>query len=128
VARTHIRITYRPTGTVLAAGPLGWGITPFEGNYYVRRRHVRTDRLRSSLIPGFCIYKFLYVWLDLALERGRKVRGIGWMYWLANPLLPFLWFRVGLPGFHPDIQVERFPEPERRSREARARSRESHHR
>ena len=76
MSRTHIRITHRPTGTVLAAGPLGWGITPFEGNYYVRRRHVRTDRLRSSLVPGFCIYKFLYVWLDLSLDQGQNVPGI----------------------------------------------------
>jgi hypothetical protein len=48
---TQVRITYRPTGEVLAEGPLGWGITPFEGNYYVRRKYLQTDRLRPAL-PG----------------------------------------------------------------------------
>jgi hypothetical protein len=28
------------------------------------------------------------------------------MYWLPNPLLPFIAFRVGLPRSHPDLLVE----------------------
>jgi hypothetical protein len=46
---------------LLAEGPLGWGITPFEGNFYIRRKHLRTENLRPNYVPGFCIYKFLYV-------------------------------------------------------------------
>lgn len=104
----HVRVIHRPTGTLLAEGPLGWGITPFEGNFYIRRKYLRTRGFRPNFIPGLCFYKFLYVWLDLDLDTGERIRGIGWLYWLPNPLLPFIWFRVALPGFHPDIGVERF--------------------
>lgn len=103
----HIRITHKPSGTLLAEGPLGWGITSFEGNYYIRRRYLKTDTLRPNYIPGLCPYKFLYVWLDLYLESGRRSRSIGWYYFLPNPLLPFICFRTALPGSHPEILVQR---------------------
>ena len=90
----------------MAEGPIGWGITPFEGNFYIRHKYLKTDRLRPNFIPGLCVYKFLYVWLDLVLESGDRFQNIGWLYWLPNPLLPFIWFRVALPGSHPDIFVE----------------------
>ena len=106
MSRRHIRITHHPTGTVLAQGPIGWGITPFEGNYYIRKRYLRTDRMRPNFIPGLCPYKFLYVWLDLRLDDGSGSRGLGWLYWLPNPLLPFIAFRVALPGEHPELTVE----------------------
>jgi len=64
---TRIRIRHRSSGTLLAEGPKGWGITPFEGNLYIGRKHLRTDAFRPNYIPGLCIYKFLYVWLDLRL-------------------------------------------------------------
>jgi hypothetical protein len=102
---TTIRITHAPSGTLLAEGPLGWGITPFEGNLYIRRKHLRTRNLRPNYVPGFCIYKFLYVWLDLHVENDGRSRFLGWMYWLPNPLLPFIWFRVALPRSHPEIDV-----------------------
>ena len=106
-----IRLTHRPTDTLLAEGPLGWGITPFEGNFYVRSAHLKTARLKANFIPGLCPYKFLYVWLDLHLPSGTRIRNIGWRYWLPNPLLPFIWFRVALPGADPDVQVERIEWP-----------------
>jgi hypothetical protein len=28
------------------------------------------------------------------------------MYWLPDPLLPFIWFCVALPGIHPALNVE----------------------
>ena len=101
-----IRITHRPTGTLLAEGPLGWGITPFEGNYYIGRKHLRTDGFRSNNLPGICIYKFFYVWLDLRLNGRDPVRNLGWKYVLPNPLLPFIWFRVAVPGSHPELRYE----------------------
>ena len=52
------------------------------------------------------MYKFLYVWLDLHLPSGVTVRSLGWRYWLPNPLLPFIWFRVAVPDNHPELQVE----------------------
>jgi uncharacterized protein (DUF427 family) len=101
-----IRVTHRPSGTILAEGPIGWNITPFEGNFYVRRKFLRTNGFKPNFIPGFCPYKFIYVWLDLELERGIKIKNLAWMYWLPNPLLPFIWYRIGLPGQHPDLLIE----------------------
>lgn len=106
MTRKTVRIRHLPSGEMLAEGPLGWGITPFEGNFYIRRKYLRTGGFRPNFIPGVCLYKFLYVWLDLKLRNGDKIRGLGWLYWLPNPLLPFIWFRVGMPRAHPDLEVE----------------------
>jgi uncharacterized protein (DUF427 family) len=105
---TNVRIKHRETGTVLADGPLGWGITPFEGNFYIRRKYLKTDRIRANYVPGLCPYKFLYVWMDLHLEEGRRIRNLAWMYWLPNPILPFIWFRVALPRAHREITFEEY--------------------
>lgn len=102
----RLRISHTRTGTVLADGPLGWGITPFEGNYYIRRKYLKTNGFRANFLPGLCIYKFFYVWLDLTLPDGAVVKDLGWLYWLPNPLLPFIWYRVGLSGRHPELSVE----------------------
>ena len=103
-----VRITHKSTGMLLAEGPLGWGITPFEGNFYISQKYLRTTRFRVNFFPGLCPYKFLYVWLDLALDDGAREKNLGWMYWLPNPLLPFIWFRVALPGSHPALAVQRY--------------------
>lgn len=105
---SNVRITHRATGTLLAEGPLGWGITPFEGNVYIRRKYLKIDGFRVNFLPGLCIYKFLYVWVDLHLGGGERLRSIAWMYWLPNPLLPFIWFRVALPRRHPEILFEEY--------------------
>src|SRR6516164_3049853 len=34
-------------------------------------------------------------------------RSLGWLYWLPNPLFPFIWYRVGLPGAHPALLIRR---------------------
>lgn len=103
---TMVRIRHRDSKMLLAEGPLGWGITPFEGNFYIRRRHLKTNHFRANFIPGLCPYKFLYVWLDLCIGEGRASRSLGWMYFLPNPLLPFIWFRVAVPRHHPEIEIE----------------------
>jgi hypothetical protein len=103
-----VRIIHKLTGMLLVEGPLGWGITPFEGNYYIARKYLRTGRFKANFFPGLCPYKFLYVWLDLALNNGAREKSLGWMYWLPNPLLPFICFRVALPGSHPALIVERY--------------------
>jgi uncharacterized protein (DUF427 family) len=105
---SNVRITHRGSGTVLAEGPVGWGITPFEGNYYIRKKFLKTDQMRPNYLPGLCIYKFLFVWMDLHLGDGTRVRSLGWMYWLPNPLLPFIWFRIALPRQHPEIDIEEY--------------------
>jgi len=102
-----IRITYRLSGEVIAEGPVGfWGITPFEGNLYISRKYLKTQYLRPNWVPGLCIYKFLFVWLDLRLPNGTREPFIGWMYWLPNPLLPFIAFRPAVPRLSPALQVE----------------------
>ena len=103
----HIRISHRRTGEVIAEGPLGFrGITPFEGNYYIRRRYLKTTGFKLNWVPGLCIYKFLYVWLDLDLEDGTRERFLGWMYWLPNPLFPFIAFRPAVPRLSPVLEIE----------------------
>ena len=89
-ARRWVRISHRATGTPLAEGPVAWSIMPFEGNFYIRRKFLQTDGFKVTFIPGLCTYKFLYVWMDLLLATGERSRNIGWMYWLPNPLFPFL--------------------------------------
>jgi hypothetical protein len=99
-----IRITHRASGTVVAHGPLGWGITPFEGNYYISRQYLKAA-FKPNFVPGFCIYKFLYTWMDLIVPSGR-IRYLGWLYWLPNPLLPFIWYRVAVSSSDPSLEVE----------------------
>ena len=99
----HIRITHKPSGEVIADGPLGWGIMRFEGNYYIRRRYLQTRGFKVNFVPGLCFYKFLYVWLDFTWSGGKS-KFLGWLYWLPNPLFPFIWYRVAVPGDHPDLE------------------------
>ena len=109
--KRFVLIVHRPTNTVLAEGPIGWGITPFEGNYYVRRKYLKAGVFTSSFVPGLCTYKFLYVWLNLALPSGAREKHIAWLYWLPNPLFPFIWYRVAFPGNHPNLDVVRSVRP-----------------
>ena len=81
---------------------------PFEGNFYIRRKFLRTDGFKVNFMPGLCPYKFLYVWLNFKLPDGGRSRNLGWLYWLPNPLLPFIWFRVAIPRVHPELTVEEF--------------------
>ncbi len=108
MARRHITIKHRDSGVLLAAGPIGWGIMPFEGNYYISRKYLQTDRFKVNYVPGLCLYKFLYVWLDLLLPDGSRSKNLGWTYWLPNPLLPFIWYRVAVSKAHPELIVEEY--------------------
>ena len=106
--KKFVRITHVPSGVTLAEGPIGWGITPFEGNFYIRRKYLLTDGFKPNSIPGFCSYKFLYIWMDLELDKKKVARSLGWLYWLPNPLFPFIWYRIGLPMSHPELHIEEF--------------------
>jgi len=51
-----------------------------------------------------CVYKFLYLWLDFD-GRDRRSKRLGWRYVLPNPLLPFIAFRIAVPGGHPELEI-----------------------
>lgn len=106
--RKCVKIKHIESDTLIADGPIGWGITPFEGNYYISSKQLRTSAFRINYLPGLCIYKFLYVWLDFLSPDGSVVKNLGWKYWLPNPLFPFIWFRVAVPRNHPELLVEEY--------------------
>ncbi|MGH8113065.1 MAG: hypothetical protein ACREPF_00305 [Rhodanobacteraceae bacterium] len=83
-----------------------WGITPFQGNYYIRRKYLRDGRFRVDYIPGLCVYKGLYVGLNYVAPDQTVSTHLGWLYWLPNPLLPFVMFRVAVPGHDPRLAIE----------------------
>lgn len=101
-----MQIRHHPSGAIIAAGPLGFGITPFEGHYYIRRRYLREGRFRADYLPGLCVYKGLYIGLDYVAPDRSVTRHLGWLYWLPNPLLPFIPFRVAVPTRDPALIVE----------------------
>ena len=108
MTKNRVRIVHKPSGTLIADGPLGWGITPFEGNFYIGKKHLKTDGFRLSYLPGLCFYKFIYLWMHFTAPDGPESPMLGWMYVLPNPLFPFIWFRIGVPARHAEIQVTRY--------------------
>ena len=79
---------------------------PFEGNFYIRARCLKTGFFRLNFVSGICPYKGLHFWMDLRLPDRPVVHSLARCYWLPNPLFPFIWFRVALPTAHPDLLVE----------------------
>jgi len=105
-----VRILHQRTGELIAEGPVGlFDITPFEGNYYISRRHLKTDRFATSWILGLCPYKGLYVWLHYIAADTLRDALLGWRYFLPNPLFFFIAFRVAVPQRSPEIRVETMP-------------------
>ncbi|WP_339913647.1 hypothetical protein [uncultured Brevundimonas sp.] len=105
----RIRIRHVASGDLIAEGPVSLGgITSFEGNFYISRSCLRTTGFRLNWIPGLCIYKFLYVGLDFTASDGTRNRGLGWLYWLPNPLFFFIAFRVAVPQASAALRVEEF--------------------
>jgi len=102
----HLRITHIPSGEIIAEGKKGWGLFPFEGNYYIAKKNLQSDGFKFSGIPGICPYKFLYFWYHFKSANGKKSNMIAWKYWLPNPLFPFIAFRIAVPAIHPDLKVE----------------------
>ena len=48
----RIRIIRIPSGQIVAEGPGGWDITPFEGNLYIRRRDLRKRNFKVNVLPA----------------------------------------------------------------------------
>ncbi|GAB4232404.1 MAG: hypothetical protein Tsb0034_05170 [Ekhidna sp.] len=106
MAEKEIEIYHKPSGELIAKGPLGWSIFQFEGNYYISSKYLESDGFKFSGIPGICPYKFLYFWYHFKSTNGIKTPMLGWKYWLSNPLFPFIAFRIALPKRHPDIEIK----------------------
>ncbi len=58
--KKQVRITHKPSGEIIAEGPLGWGIMSFEGNYYIQstRRPVCILSWRLYLLNCCDIFSF----------------------------------------------------------------------
>lgn len=103
----NLRISRISNGEIIAEGPLGlFGITSFEGNYYISRSCLRTKGFKLNWIPGLCVYKFLYIWLDFRACDGELSRQAGWLYWLPNPIFFFIAFRVAVPQASPYFRAD----------------------
>jgi uncharacterized protein (DUF427 family) len=100
----HIKIIHKASQTLLAEGELGREIAQIEGNYYCQRSCVNLDCFKTNFIPGICIYKFIYVWNDLIINGVREKRFFSWTYWIPNPLLPNIWFRIAIPGGEAELE------------------------
>ena len=48
MSKKYIRIKHSASNTLIAEGPLGWGITPFEGNLYIDLCNERWQQIRVS--------------------------------------------------------------------------------
>lgn len=103
---TIIKITHNPSGELIAEGKKGWEVFPFEGNYYISAKSLKTNGFNLSGLPGLCPYKFIYFWYHFTSTDGQKSPMIGWKYWLPNPLFPFIAFRIAVPQNHPDLVIE----------------------
>ena len=103
----RIQILHRPSQTLLAEGQTGWDITPFEGNYYIRKKCLNNGVFKVTAIPGFCPYKFIYLWMDILINDHPNARFLAWKYVVPNPLLPFICYRVAIDGHHPDIEIKK---------------------
>lgn len=111
VAEKRIRIEHQPSGELIAEGPIGlFGANPFEGNYYISRSCLKIEGFHTNWIPGLCLYKFLYVWLDFVGRDGHRDRMLGWRYILPNPLFFFIFLRIAVPQQAPDLSVRTWTE------------------
>jgi hypothetical protein len=110
----NLRILHVPSGEVIAQGPPGLrGILAFEGNFYIHGRCLKTRGLRSNGVPGFCIYKFFYVWCDFRATDGTVERLMAWKYWLPNPLFFFIAFKFAVPASSSTLRIESIETAER---------------
>ena len=48
MSRKYVQIRHSASDSLIAEGPLAWGITPFEGNYYISSKYLLTDGFRGT--------------------------------------------------------------------------------
>lgn len=78
-------------------------MTRFDGGIHIRRHHLVGEAFPLCIVPGLCVYKGIYLSLDYKPPGGSVERGLGWMYVVPNPLLPFIRYRVPVPSDHPEL-------------------------
>ncbi|TXM70712.1 hypothetical protein [Methylobacterium sp. WL120] len=72
-----MKVVHRGSGTVLAEGPSGWGMSRFGGGIHIRRRHLVGGTFSLGIVPGLCVYRGLYLSLDYMPPDGPIERGLG---------------------------------------------------
>ena len=78
MAKKYVRVTHLPADTGLEEGPLGWGITPFEGNLCIRRSHLLTDKAQGEPRPGLLPLQVPPRLRGLKLSDDDVSRNLGW--------------------------------------------------
>ena len=108
---TTVDIKLKNNGETVVQGRIGWPVTPFEGNYYVQKNLIVSGKFVPNYMPGFCPYKFFYIWMDYITSGGDKIKNLAWMYFFPNPIFPFIWFRIGLSQNHPELIISETMDP-----------------
>lgn len=101
----YFQLVHKPSETVIAEGTSKDGLKSFEGNYYIKTKYFKPDLMKTNYIPGLCFYKFIYVWMDLILPGGKKLKNVGWKYILPNPIFYIVIGRIGIPQNHPELSI-----------------------
>jgi uncharacterized protein (DUF427 family) len=100
-----VRVVHKETNTLIAEGIMGKGITVLEENVYIRKKLIKSGVFKPTYKPGLCSYKGVYVWMDFVFDSGEKAKKMGWMYWLPNPLFPFIWYTIAIRLNHPELKI-----------------------
>jgi len=56
MSNKFVRIKHLKSNRIVAEGRIGWQITPFESNWYISKKCLKTDGFRVNYLPGLCIY------------------------------------------------------------------------
>jgi len=102
----RFEIIHNGSGLILAEGAIS-ELKTLEGNFYIKSSLFKEGVMRINYLPGLCIYKFIYLWVDLVLPNEKRVRNIGWKYILPNPLFFTIIGRIGIPMNHPELLIKK---------------------
>ena len=106
----NIEIKLKETGEIIAEGKIGESITLYEGNYYIPEKYILCGRFIPSSMPLYSPNKFPMIWLDYINKSQVRIKNLAWIYNTPNPIIPVIWFRIGLPSNHPDIIISMIEE------------------
>ena len=104
----NFQLIHNSSGTVIAEGSFKDGVKTFEGNYYIKKKYFIDGMMKTNYVPGICFYKFIYVWMDLILPGGKKIKNAGWMYIVPNPIFYFIIGRIGIPQSNAELSLKKY--------------------